>query len=162
MIAVFQKLFDSFDESVLGTITTGSANIISLISPLMAVFFSIYVMLVMTSYWRGSTDTPIMDFFMRMASWAIIITAGMNVGYYSTYVVPFFKGIGEDIAKALVGDHSTANALDTLLSAYIDAAVMVMNQVFEAALLHNPWCRAASRMTFTHNSHGGAPVNFAW
>ncbi|AQV97255.1 hypothetical protein BJN34_25685 [Cupriavidus necator] len=43
-----------------------------------------------------------------------------------------------------------------------DAVLINIARGSVVALLHNPWCRAASRMTFTHNSHGGAPVNFAW
>ncbi|CAE6846982.1 hypothetical protein R75461_07290 [Paraburkholderia nemoris] len=120
-IQIFTPMFDSFDQSVLGTINTGSANLISLISPLAAAGFSVYVLLVTLSYWRGSNDQPIVDFFLRMVGWAAVLTAGMNIGYYSEYVVPFFNGVGDDIAQALTGSASSATALDTLLNTYLNA-----------------------------------------
>jgi type IV secretion system protein VirB6 len=122
-ISIFTNLFNAFDQNVLNVISTGSSNIISLISPLAAAGFGIYVLLVMVSYWRGMNDQPIVDFFMRMAGWAIVLTAGMNIGFYSEYVVPFFNGVGDDIAQALTGSTSSASALDTMLNAYVSAVV---------------------------------------
>jgi len=66
---VFSDMFSRFDENVLNTINTGSANMISLISPLVAACFSLYVLLVLVSYWRGHNDSPIVDFLLRMAGW---------------------------------------------------------------------------------------------
>jgi type IV secretion system protein VirB6 len=120
-IQIFTPMFNAFDQSVMSTITTGSSNLIALISPLAAAAFSLYVLLVMVSYWRGHNDQPIIDFFLRMAGWAAVLAAGMNIGYYSEYVVPFFNGIGDDIAQALTGSSSAATALDTLLNAYLSA-----------------------------------------
>ncbi|WP_429440813.1 type IV secretion system protein [Paraburkholderia sp. GAS33] len=110
---------------MLATINTGSANLISLISPLAAAGFSLYVLLIMMSYWRGNNDQPIVDFFIRMMGWAAVLTAGMNIGYYSEYVVPFFNGIGDQIAQALTGSASSATALDTLLNAYLNSILSV-------------------------------------
>jgi type IV secretion system protein VirB6 len=128
-ITPFTMLFNAFDQNVLNTINTGSANMISLISPLAAAAFSIYVMLVMLSYWRGSNDQPIVDFLLRMAGWAIILTAGMNISYYSEYVVPFFNGVGDDLAQALTGSTSSAVALDSLLNAYLSAILNLWGHI---------------------------------
>ncbi|WP_323123172.1 type IV secretion system protein [Burkholderia alba] len=122
-ITIFTDLFNAFDKNVLQTINTGSAQMISLISPLAAVGFSIYVLLVLVSYWRGHNDQPIVDFMMKMAGWAAVLTAGMNIGYYSEYVVPFFNGIGDDIGQALTGGQGLTAALDNLLNLYIQAIV---------------------------------------
>lgn len=124
-IQIFTPMLNSFDNSVLATINTGSANLISLISPLAAAGFSLYVLLVMLSYWRGNNDQPIVDFFIRMMGWAAVLTAGMNIGYYSEYVVPFFNGVGDQIAQALTGSASSATALDTLLNAYLNSILSV-------------------------------------
>ncbi|WP_179196377.1 type IV secretion system protein, partial [Caballeronia sordidicola] len=93
-VVVFQPLITMFDNTVNQTIVTGSANLISLISPLVAAALGVYMLLIMTSYWRGATDQPVLDFFMRFAAWGLIITAGMNIQYYTEYVVPFFNGLG--------------------------------------------------------------------
>ncbi|MEX3555433.1 MAG: type IV secretion system protein [Burkholderia gladioli] len=120
-LTIFTDMFNAFDKDVLNTINTGSAKMVSLISPLVAACFSLYVLLILVSYWRGNNDTPIVDFMLKMAGWAAVLTAGMNIGYYSEYVVPFFNGLGDDLSRALMGGNDLSNGLDTLLSLYIDA-----------------------------------------
>ncbi|MGU7843943.1 type IV secretion system protein [Burkholderia sp. AW33-5] len=120
-LTIFTDMFNAFDKDVLNTINTGSAQMISLISPLVAACFSLYVLLILVSYWRGNNDTPIVDFMLKMAGWAAVLTAGMNIGYYSEYVVPFFNGLGDDLSRALMGGNDLSNGLDTLLSLYISA-----------------------------------------
>lgn len=120
-LQIFTDMFNSFDQNVLNTINTGSARMISLISPLVAACFSLYVLLVLVSYWRGHNDSPISDFLLKMAGWAAVLTLGMNISYYSEYVVPFFNGLGDDLSSALMGGNSLSSGLDTLLNLYISA-----------------------------------------
>ena len=120
-VHIFTDMFNAFDNDVLNTINTGSARMVSLISPLVAACFSLYVLLVLISYWRGHNDTPVVDFMMKMAGWAAVLTAGMNISYYSEYVVPFFNGLGDDLSRALMGGNDLSNGLDTLLYLYISA-----------------------------------------
>ena len=123
-VTVFTQLMSAFDNNVLNLINTGSQNIITLITPLMAACFGVYVTLVMMSYWRGNTDMPIQDFMMKMVAWVVILTLGMNITYYTQYVVPFFNGLGDDLATALSGNASTGSALDTICNAYVQAWFM--------------------------------------
>lgn len=125
-VTVFTKLFTAFDQNLLNVINTGSANIITLITPLMASGFAIYVMLVMVSYWRGHSHEPVPDFIQRMAGWAVVLSLGMNIGYYTQYVVPFFNGLGDDIARALTGTQETGAALDTLATTYVHAMAQIL------------------------------------
>ncbi|KVL70354.1 type IV secretion system protein [Burkholderia ubonensis] len=120
-LTIFTDMFNAFDKDVLNTINTGSAQMISLISPLAAAGFSLYVLLIMLSYMRGHRDQPIVDFMVKMAGWAAVLTAGMNISYYSQYVVPFFNGLGDDLSRALMGGNDLSNGLDTLLSLFINA-----------------------------------------
>jgi type IV secretion system protein VirB6 len=120
-LQIFTDMFNAFDRDVLNTINTGSATMISLISPLVAACFSLYVLLVLLSYWRGHNDMPIVDFMMKTTGWAAVLTAGMNIGYYSEYVVPFFNGLGDDLSRALMGGNDLSSGLDTLLRLYIGA-----------------------------------------
>lgn len=120
-VTMFSQLFHQFDDNLMATINTGSANIVSLIAPLMAAGFAIYVMLIMIGYWRGTTDEPILDFFSRMIGWAVVLMFGMNISYYSQYVVPFFNNFGSDIAQALSNSPSTGDALDSISTTYVQA-----------------------------------------
>ncbi|SMG61564.1 type IV secretion system protein [Paraburkholderia susongensis] len=127
-VTVFTQLFAAFDDNLMGMISSGSANIISLITPLMAAGFSIYVLLILLSYWRGTNDEPVSDFLKRMAAWTAILTFGMNISYYSNYVVPFFNGLGDDLARALSGTPSTGSALDSITTAYVQAMVKIYQE----------------------------------
>src|SRR5476651_561461 len=120
-VTVFTQLFAQFDNNLLGFINTGSAAMISLISPFCGILFSIYLLCITAGYWRGGIEEPIMDFGTRMIGWAAILTFGMNIQYYSTYVVPFFNGLGDDLATALTGTTQTGSALDQLCTAYVSA-----------------------------------------
>ncbi|MBK5053792.1 type IV secretion system protein [Burkholderia sp. R-70006] len=129
----------SFDQNVLNTISAGSTRIISLISPLMATCFSIYVLLILWTYWQGRNDEPINDFLMRMATWAVILTCGMNIQFYSEYIVPFFNGLGEQLAGALTNGSNPVSGLDNLLNAYINAAQEIYAQASGLKVIAAIW-----------------------
>ncbi|MGF6872710.1 type IV secretion system protein VirB6 [Paraburkholderia sp. MM5477-R1] len=134
---LFSSMTSYMDQNVVNTITTGSTRMIALISPLMAACFSIYVLLILWSYWQGRNDEPINDFLMRMATWAFILTCGMNIQFYTSYVVPFFNGLGEQLSAAVTNGSNTVSGLDNLLDAYLNSAQAIFNnahglKVFEA------------------------------
>lgn len=128
-VVFFSTLFQAFDANVMQTINTGSAAVISLITPLVAVCFTTYLILVTLSYWRGNNEDFVIDFWMRMLGALVWIAFGLNIQYYSTYVVPFFNGFGDDLASALAGTPQTGSALDALCTAYVTA----MWHIFQAA-----------------------------
>ncbi|KVW77447.1 conjugal transfer protein TrbL [Burkholderia ubonensis] len=121
-------MFAAFDDNLMGMINSGSARIISLITPLMGAGFSVYVLLIVLSYWRGVNDEPVSDFLKRMAAWTAILVFGLNISYYTQYVVPFFNGLGDDLARALSGTTSTGSALDSITSAYVQAMAKIYQE----------------------------------
>ncbi|WP_346779094.1 type IV secretion system protein [Burkholderia sp. Tr-20390] len=127
-VTVFTQLFSAFDDNLMGTINSGSARIISLITPLMGAGFSVYLLLIVLSYWRGVNEEPVSDFLKRMAAWTAILVFGLNISYYTQYVVPFFMGLGDDLARALSGTTSTGSALDSITSAYVQAMVKIYQE----------------------------------
>jgi type IV secretion system protein VirB6 len=62
---------------------------------------------------------------MRMAGWGLVLTAGMNIQFYSEYIVPFVSGLGDQLGTALTGQASTASGLDSLLSSYINGCALI-------------------------------------
>ncbi len=127
-VHMFSSMVSFFDQNVVNTINSGSTRIISLISPLMSVCFCIYVLLILWTYWQGRNDEPINDFLMRMATWAVILTCGMNIQFYTEYVVPFFNGAGEQLAGAVTNGGDAVSGLDSLLNAYINTAQAIYAQ----------------------------------
>lgn len=126
-ITPFSDLYTFFDASVATVITSGTTNMIALISPLIAAGFGLYVMLVVASYWKGSNDEAIMDFVFRMMAWCTIITFGLNISVYQMYVVPFVNGLGDDLAGVIGPHYSSASALDTMTNAFLDAFIKLYN-----------------------------------
>lgn len=138
-VHIFSAMVSYFDQNVVNTISNGSTRIVSLISPLMAVCFSIYVLLILWTYWQGKNDEPINDFLMRMATWAVILTAGMNIQFYTEYVVPFFNGLGEQLAGAVTNGGDEVSGLDNLLNAYINAAQAIYAQASGIKVIAAVW-----------------------
>jgi type IV secretion system protein VirB6 len=122
-ITPFTKLYTFFDNAVNNVIVSGTTNMIALISPLLAVCFSIYVMLILFSYWKGDTDEPIMDFLSRLVGWGAILTFGLNIDMYKLYVTPLVTGLGEDLGGTVSGTANSAAALDQMANAFLDAFI---------------------------------------
>lgn len=97
---------------------------IALVSPLAGACFSLYVTLILFSYLRGDDhDEPLMDFLTRMIGWGAAITFGLNISMYTTYVVPFVNGLGEDLAGAVGSQYGSSAALDQMANTFADAFI---------------------------------------
>lgn len=121
--APFQALYTFFDASVVQVVQNGTARMIALISPLLAAGFGIYLMLILSSYWRGDTDEPVTDFFFRMIGWGAIIVFGLNISVYTQYIIPFVNGAGDDLASVVGQNGNSAVALDAMANGFLDAFI---------------------------------------
>ena len=70
---------------------------------------------------RGAESEPVMDFFVRLASWALIIGLGLNAGAYASTVIPMVTGIGGDLANSITGGTSAAGAIDQMILKLLDS-----------------------------------------
>lgn len=127
-IAPFTKLYDFFEQSVVGALNNGTANMIALISPLAASCFSVYVSLILLSYWKGDNDEPILDFLTRMIGWGAIITFGLNIDMYTNHIVPIVNGLGDDLAGVVGPQYGSAAALDKMANAFADSFIKLYNE----------------------------------
>lgn len=102
------------------TSATAAAKIIAVeLMPLFAIGFIIYMILMTLNYMRGSEDVPVVDFTLRLASWAIIIGFGLNADTYASTVIPIVTGVGADLANAITGGDSTAGAVDQMITSLL-------------------------------------------
>jgi len=118
--APFTKVYDFFDTAVSSVLLNGSTNMIALISPLVGVCFSIYVLLTIVGYWRGSEGSPPVDFLNKLAAWGTVIVFGLNIDYYKLYIAPLVTGLGDDLAGTVGTKYNSAAALDQMGSALLD------------------------------------------
>lgn len=102
-------------DTLLTSATSAASTISAEIMPLVAAGVSIYMILVLLNYLRGAEPEPVMDFAMRLASWAVIIGLGLNAGTYVSTVIPIVTGIGADLANAITGGTSSAGAIDQMI-----------------------------------------------
>lgn len=118
--APFTKVYDFFDTSVSAALLNGTSNMIALISPLVGVCFSIYVLLTIIGYWRGGEGNWAPDFLYKLAAWGTVIVFGLNIDYYKLYVAPIITGLGDDLTGTVGTKYNSAAALDQMGSALLD------------------------------------------
>lgn len=100
-----------------GAGATASA-IATAVTPLAAVGFGIYIILICINYMRGAETEPVIDFGVRCAGFAVIIGLGLNAENYTSTVIPIVTGVGSDLASAISGGSATAGTLDQLALHY--------------------------------------------
>lgn len=122
-IPIFQPIFEKIDNTLISVLGSKASTLIGLLSPIVAVCFAIYVMLVLMSYqkdnssWSGSA----IDMVKRIAAWGVIISFSMNVGFYMGTVVPIINGIPIELSNVLTNESSSGNVnnVDSIISYYI-------------------------------------------
>ncbi|MDI1298622.1 type IV secretion system protein [Methylotenera sp.] len=116
--------------TLVGTAVNGVASTLTTtITPLVAVCFGIYIILISVNYMRGAEQEPVMDFLMRFLTFAIVISLGLSYSTYATHIMPIVTDMGSGLAAALTGGSATASSLDQLALHYLD----IINKGFEDA-----------------------------
>jgi type IV secretion system protein VirB6 len=118
--APIQSLISTIDSKLAAVIGTVAGQISNTVTPIVAVCFSIYMILIVINYMRGGTSDPVWDFVLRMAAFSVIIGIGLNMGNYTTYVVPMVQETGNSIAKNITGASAGESQLDQLALTYIN------------------------------------------
>lgn len=133
VIPVFEPIFQKIDTTLVSVLGSKASALIGLISPIVAICFSVYVMLVIMSYQRdnSSWSGSVIDMIKRIAAWGIIISFSMNVGFYMGTVVPMVNGIPTELSNILTNQSSSGNvnSIDSILSYYIT----VMQETWQKA-----------------------------
>ncbi len=124
----FATVYQFFDDAVVAVVQTGTASMISLITPLIAAGFAVYMMLILSSYWRGTNEDHVTDFLLKLVSWGVVITAGLNIEYYTTYIVPFVNGLGDELAGVVGVRYNSASALDTMFNGLANGMLAILKE----------------------------------
>lgn len=113
-------LIQEIHNALAAAVTGAAQGISAAVTPLLAVCFGIYIILITLNYLRGAESEPVLDFGLRIAGFAVILGLGLNAANYSAIVIPIVTGLGGDLASAVSGGTATANSLDTLALGYLD------------------------------------------
>ena len=90
---VFTNVFNNIDSTVNTVIVGKTANMISIISPVLLAAFVVYVIFITWSYFGSSMEQTMFDLLKRVAAWGIIISFSLNLGTYNAKVVPMVLGL---------------------------------------------------------------------
>lgn len=112
-------LIGEIDRIVASGANSTASAISSAVAPIAAVCFGIYIILITVNYLRGAETEPVIDFGMRCAGFAVVISMGINASNYSSYVLPIVTGLGEDLSNLISGGSASANSIDTLAIFYL-------------------------------------------
>lgn len=112
-------LIDEINKIVQTGASSTASSIASAVTPIAAVCFGIYIILITVNYMRGAESEPVIDFGMRCAGFAVVIGIGINAGNYANYVLPIVTGLGDDLANTVTGGTATSGSLDQLALYYM-------------------------------------------
>lgn len=113
-LAPITWLIAQINQIVTAGAAAGATQITDKVAPLASVCFGIYIILVCVNYLRGAESEPVMDFGMRMASFAVVIGLGLSASTYVDTIIPIVTGIGPSVAKAISGGAVSAGTMDDL------------------------------------------------
>lgn len=127
------EIFTEIDSVLLTTLGSKTASIINIISPVIYSAFILYVLLVTMSYMINGTSLGEIggDLIKRFLSWAVIIGLSMNIGNFTSVVVPITNGVPQEIMQAISGstDSTITGSLDNLIGMYLEVIAKMFNDI---------------------------------
>ena len=127
------EIFTEIDSVLLTTLGSKTASIMNIISPVMMSAFILYVLLVTMSYMINGTDLTEVggDLIKRFLAWSVIIGLSMNIGNFTSIVVPITNGVPQEIMQAISGSSNSTitSSLDNLVGMYLDVIATMFNNI---------------------------------
>ena len=127
------EIFTEIDSVLLVTLGSKTASIINIISPVMMSAFIFYVLLVTMSYMINGTDLTEVggDLIKRFLAWAVIIGLSMNIGNFTSIIVPIANNVPQEIMQAISGGSNATitSSLDNLISMYLDVIATMFSNI---------------------------------
>lgn len=139
-LQIVSDLHTKINTAIGTTLADKAGDIINIISPVVMSAFMLYVLFVVMSYIKTGSDPTEMgfDFLQRFVSWSVVIGLSMNIGNFTSIVVPIVNGVPVELMNVFVPNGGDPySALDTLVNTYLDTAIDGWNQAsgIEATML---------------------------
>ncbi|MFT8259196.1 MAG: type IV secretion system protein (plasmid) [Candidatus Symbiodolus clandestinus] len=133
MTTVFQGIAGSVNNALKTFITDSSSSLIQEITPWAISGTTIYLMLYGYMILYGKIQQPINDFFIKSAKILLIGLVALNTDVYLEWVVNFFQGVEESLAKALSHSSGTDSSVYASLDHSLSKGFEVVLQCREKA-----------------------------
>ena len=121
-ITVFSDIFTLLTDSATDILTTNVASIMGVLSPVLLSAFTLYVIFVFMSYFETNIGQSMWDIIKRICAWGVILSFSINIGSYTTTVVPLVTGLGDGLASLMSGGTTIDSSLNNLAGTFIDVA----------------------------------------
>lgn len=122
MATVFTEVFDKIDVAIQEVIAGNVSNLMNTLEPLLLSGFTVYLLFLFLSYWNGSFEDSIVDFFKKVIAWILILGFSVNVSGYNQTIMPIVMGLGDGLSHALNGQ-TNATVLDNMATSMVDIVI---------------------------------------
>lgn len=120
-VTIFSNVFTLIDTTIIDVISTKTANLMSVLSPVFLAGFCVYVIFVMWGYFGSSIEQTLWDLLKRILAWGVIISFSINIGGYTSLVMPIVTGLGDGLTHIFSGSTgSVDSSLDSLATSIIN------------------------------------------
>lgn len=124
-VTIVSDIYQKIDDVINTTLGSKTAEVINIISPVIMSAFILYVLLVAMSYMKNNSDITEIggDLIQRFIGWSVVIGLSMNIGNFTSIVVPMVNGIPQEIMQIFNGGTAGTGIetqLDTLIDGYIE------------------------------------------
>ncbi|MEW5291971.1 type IV secretion system protein [Erwinia papayae] len=125
-VEIVQPIFTAIDNSLQGTLVTGTANFMKGVSLVFGAFWIIYILMEsLTWYFKGMT-VAIYEFFRDCGKVVFITFFAIGLQPYMNMVVPFVTNAPGEITQLLTGvSGGSTNQIDVLINAFISTAIKI-------------------------------------
>lgn len=119
-ITIFSDVFTLIDTAIINVVSSKTANLMNVLSPVFLAGFIVYVIFVTWSYFGSSIEQTLWDLLKRITAWGVIISFSINVGSYLSNVVPLVTGLGDGLTQIFSGSTGTIDSsLDSLATTFV-------------------------------------------
>lgn len=124
------RIFDHIDSALKGTLADGTAKVMLALGALFGTFWLLQLTAKSLVWvWQGM-GVAIQDLVFSIIRMAAVVACAFNVGWYIKIVVPFVGEFPAWVGAQLLGSSDTQiNAVDSLISAFLNAVVVLTDSM---------------------------------
>lgn len=120
---VYSNIFNLVEDAVTDILANDVATVMSALKPVLLAGFTLYVIFVFWSYFESRIEQSMWDLIKRVVAWGIIISFSINIGGYTTNVLPLVTGLGDGLVTAMSGGSSIDTSLNNLAFTFIEVSM---------------------------------------
>lgn len=119
---VYSDIFQLIEDSITDILANDVSSIMSVLSPVLLSAFTLYVIFVFWSYFETRIEQSMWDIIKRIIAWGVILSFSINIGSYTTNIVPLVTGLGDGLVALMSGSTGVDASLNDLAFTFVEKA----------------------------------------